>query len=256
MPRRVVVTGSSSGIGRSLAQSLRADGAEVVGVDLAGAEIDADLATEDGRSAVVDAVGDLGGLDALVTCAGTSNPSALMVRLNYFGSVLLADRLRPLLAASSSPRVALVGSISGTQPTDAGLVDACLADDEAAGVDRADELVRAGDPHRIYPSTKSALAQWVRRTAVAPGWADAGIALNVVAPGVVLTPMSAGLVDDPRMRAVMDAAVPMPLGGYAPPEAVARVLAFLVSPETTHLTGQVLYVDGGAEVTLRPADRF
>lgn len=101
-----------------------------------------------------------------------------------------------------------------------------------------------------------AIAQWAQRTAVSPGWADAGIPVNVVAPGVVLTPMSARLVSDPQMKQVMDAAVPMPLHGYATPEDLARVIGFLVSPELTHVTGQVLYVDGGAETTLRPAARF
>ena len=108
----------------------------------------------------------------------------------------------------------------------------------------------------IYPATKSALAQWARRTAVSPGWADAGISVNVVAPGVVLTPMTTALFEDDAMRKVMDQAVPMPLHGYAEPADVARVLAWLVEPSTTHVTGQVIYVDGGAEVTLRPADHF
>ncbi len=80
--------------------------------------------------------------------------------------------------------------------------------------------------------------------------------MNVVAPGVVLTRMTTGLFEDPVMRELMDAAVPMPLNGYAPPEAVAKVLAFLVSADNTHVTGQVLYVDGGAEVTTRAADLF
>ena len=58
------------------------------------------------------------------------------------------------------------------------------------------------------------------------------------------------------MKKVMDAAVPMPLHGYAAAEDIARVIGFLVSPELTHVTGQVLYVDGGAEATLRPASHF
>jgi NAD(P)-dependent dehydrogenase (short-subunit alcohol dehydrogenase family) len=58
------------------------------------------------------------------------------------------------------------------------------------------------------------------------------------------------------MKRIMDTAVPMPLHGYARPEDLARVVRFFLSPELTHVTGQVLYVDGGAEATLRPADRF
>ena len=54
----------------------------------------------------------------------------------------------------------------------------------------------------------------------------------------------------------VDAAAPVPLNGYAPPEAVARVLAFLVPEEDTRVTGQVLHVDAGAEVTQRAPDLF
>jgi NAD(P)-dependent dehydrogenase (short-subunit alcohol dehydrogenase family) len=62
--------------------------------------------------------------------------------------------------------------------------------------------------------------------------------------------MTAELVSDPQWKALMDAAVPMPLGGYAPPEAIAHALLWLLSAENTHMAGQVVYVDGGAEALL------
>ncbi|MEV7431733.1 SDR family oxidoreductase [Nocardioides sp. NPDC092400] len=258
MPRRTVVTGSASGIGRALTEQLRARGEEVVGVDLRDAEVVADLSTPAGRADAVAAVRELTGdrIDALVTCAGVSEPSPLMVRINYFGTVEVAQALRPVLAASDSPRVAVVGSIAGTQPFDEETTRACLDGDEDAALARATALGERGAGYSVYPSSKRALATWARRTCVTSGWADAGIALNVVAPGVVLTPMTTWLFDDPAMREVMDAAVPMPLNSYAPPEAVASVLGFLVSEANTHVTGQVVYVDGGAEVSLRSDDLF
>ncbi|MDN4161798.1 SDR family oxidoreductase [Nocardioides abyssi] len=258
MPRRTVITGSAAGIGRALADQLRGRGEDVVGVDLRDAEVVADLSTPEGRAAAVAGVRELAGdrVDALVTCAGVAEPSPLMVRINYFGTVGLVTALQPLLAASSAPRVAVIGSISGTMGNDDRVRQACLDGDEEAGVTRAAELTDSGRPHSIYPATKAAVAEWARRTSVSPGWADAGIALNVVAPGVVLTQMTTGLFEDPVMRELMDAAVPMPLNGYAPPEAVAKVLAFLVSEDNTHVTGQVVYVDGGAEVSTRSADLF
>ena len=63
--------------------------------------------------------------------------------------------------------------------------------------------------------------------------------------------MTEELIADPAMKEIMDAAVPMPLNGYLQAEDVAQVLAFLVSEENSHITGQVVFVDGGAEVTLR-----
>ena len=258
MSRLVVVTGSASGIGAAVSALLRGQGHRVIGVDLKDAEVCADLATPEGRASAVEGVlAQSGGIvDGLVTCAGLSVPSPVLPRVNYFGTTSLVAGLRPALADSDAPRVVLIGSISGTQPVDEALCAALLAEDEDEAVRLAERAVADGRPQQLYPSSKSALAQWARRTAVSAGWADAGITLNVVAPGVVLTPMSAGLLRDPAMKQVMDAAVPMPLHGYATPDDLARVVGFLVSPELTHVTGQVLYVDGGAEATLRPADHF
>jgi len=258
MSRTVVITGSGSGIGAATAALLRGRGDTAVGVDIKGGDITADLSNPRGREAAVAAVKEAAGgrIDALITCAGTSVPSQLMVTLNYFGSIRLIQGLHEELTAAGQARVVMIGSIAGTQTPDPKSVEACLAEDEEAALARADVLVERGAGYSLYPSSKSAVAQWARRTSVAPGWADAGIALNVVAPGVVLTPMTDGLFADPAMKAVMDEAVPMPLNSYAPPEALAEVIAFLASPENTHVTGQVVYVDGGAEASLRPADHF
>jgi NAD(P)-dependent dehydrogenase (short-subunit alcohol dehydrogenase family) len=258
MPRNVVITGATSGIGAALSRLLAERGDRVIGVDLAGSDVDADLSTAAGRARAVDEITRLsdGVVDALITSAGTSVPGEAMVTVNVFGTTALVEGLREQLAAASAPRVVMVGSISGTQTADETVVEACLAGDEAAALEAARAAIADGRAHQLYPSSKSAVAQWARRTAVAPGWADAGIAVNVVAPGVVRTPMSAGLFEDPRMKAVMDQAVPMPLHGYAEADDIARVIAFLADASTTHVTGQVLYVDGGAETTLRPASRF
>lgn len=258
MSRLVVVTGAASGIGAAVSSLLLSRGDRVVGVDLKDADVCADLSSVEGRAAAVEAVLELAGgvVDGLVTCAGLSVPSPVLPRVNYFGTTALATGLRPALAVSATPRVVLIGSISGTQPVDEALVAALLADDEPLAVSLAEAAIADGRPQQLYPSSKSAVAQWARRSSVSPGWAQEGIAVNVVAPGVVLTPMSAALVANPAMKKVMDDAVPMPLHGYAQPEDLARVVGFLVSPELTHVTGQVLYVDGGAEATMRPATHF
>ncbi len=257
MSRRIAVTGSASGIGQALAQQLTEAGETVIGVDLEDADVCADLGTSTGRTHAVESVLERCGgvLDGLVACAGINNPSPALVSVNFFGVTALAEGLRPALAAAPAPRAAVVGSISGTQPVDDEVVAACLAGDEAAALARA-EVVMGEGPQRLYPSSKAALAQWVRRDCVTPEWAGAGIPLNVVAPGVVRTPMSAALFADERMKQVMDRAVPMPLNGYAGPEVIAEALSWLIAPANTHMTGQVLYVDGGAEVSLRGPAAF
>ncbi|MFD4181797.1 SDR family oxidoreductase [Rhodococcus sp. NPDC058514] len=258
MTRRIVVTGSASGIGRATADLLRERGDDVIGVDLRDADVAADLSTPEGRAAAAAAVAERcpEGIDAIVACAGLSGVTPLLVQVNYFGVTELLTALRPLLAKSAEPRAVVIGSISGTMPHDAELVDACLAGDEQLAVKLAQAAVDRGEPRKLYPSSKAALARWIRRTAIAPGWADAGIPLNAVAPGNVLTPMMQPILDDPEMKKVMDQAVPMPLNGYAKPEVLARALTWLVSPENSHITGQTIYVDGGAEVTTRGDGRW
>ncbi len=257
-PRKIVVTGAASGIGAAISQLLISRGDRVIGVDLKGSDVDADLSTPEGRRAASDEVGRLadGVVDGVVTSAGTSIPGEAMVTVNYFGSVEFVANLQPALAKSSAPRVVLVGSISATHPADPSVVAACLAGDEPGALEAARTAISEGRSHELYPSSKSSVAQWARRTSVSPGWADQGIAINVVAPGVVLTPMTAGLVKDPEMKKVMDAAVPMPLNGYSAPEVIADAVSFFLSASNTHITGQVLYVDGGAEATLRPPSHF
>ena len=102
-----------------------------------------------------------------------------------------------------------------------------------------------------YPSSKRALARWVRRNAPTSGWAGAGIGLNAVAPGVVETAMTAPLLVDPAMVELIEAAVPMPHGGIAQPGHVADLIAYLTSPNSARICGQVVFVDGGADVVLR-----
>lgn len=257
MSRRIAVTGSASGIGQALSRQLIESGETVIGVDLKDAEVCADLGTVAGRASAVEAVLEQsrGVLDALVLCAGINTPSPALISVNFFGVTELAEGLRPVLAAAPAPRAAVVGSISGTQPVDDEVVAACLAGDEVAALARA-EAVMSEAPQKLYPSSKAALAQWLRRSCVTPEWAGAGIPLNAVAPGVVRTPMSAALFADERMKTIMDRAVPMPLNGYAAPEVIAGALAWLISPANTHMAGQVLYVDGGAEVSLRGPSVF
>lgn len=257
MSRTIAITGAASGIGAALAAQLEQRGDRVITVDRHDTDVVADLSTAQGCADAVAAIKDAcgGTLDALVTCAGLSAPVLETASVNFFGTTVLVEGLREELAASPAPRVGLVGSIAGTQPNDPDLVRLLLEGDRDKAMARADELM-ATIPYFLYSSSKAAVAQWLRRTCVSPGWADAGIAMNAVAPGVVLTPMTDGLFADPEMKKVMDGSVPMPLNGYAKADDVARVLAWLVSEEPTHVTGQVIYVDGGAEASLRAHDHY
>ncbi|MEX2459668.1 MAG: SDR family oxidoreductase [Actinomycetota bacterium] len=248
MSRTYVVTGSASGIGRATRQHLEAEGHRVIGVDLKDAEVTADLSTDEGRMSMVRHVEEASGglLNAVIASAGLSLGEPITVRVNFFGVVATLEGLRPLLAHGEAPRAVALSSTAANHPVDDGIVEACLAGDE-------DAAVRAGTgaAYLNYSSSKRALSRWIRRTAPTEPWAGAGIALNALAPGVVVTPMTQGIVDDPNARLVMDQAVPMPYGGHSRPEQLAPLLAFLTGPENTHVTGQIVYCDGGADAAVR-----
>lgn len=251
--RTVVVTGSASGIGRATCEVLEQRGDRPVGVDLHDADVVVDLTTADGRASLVDQVRALtdGHVDGVVANAGLAHQAPADVAVNYFGAVATLEGLRPLLAASSAPRAVATASMASIMEHDDELVDLCLVADELGALARAARLVEADRAGLIYASSKAALCRWLRRTAATPAWAGAGIPLNAIAPGVVETPMVAGFLGTPEQRAALAAMVPMPLHGFMGAEVPARLLAWLVGEENTHLCGQVVFVDGGSDVVLR-----
>src|SRR5690625_7401221 len=97
----------------------------------------------------------------------------------------------------------------------------------------------------MYATSKNAFNRWMRKAAPSPEWAGAGIPLNAIGPGVVLTPMTEGMVDTDEGREMLAQAVPMPLNGYMPGEACAGLLVWLGSAANTRLFGRARLVVGG-----------
>lgn len=258
MTRTIIVTGSASGIGEATADLLRERGHRVIGVDLHRADVNADLSSPEGRAAAVAEIAALSGgtVNAVIAAAGISAPKPITVAVNFFGVTALLEGLQPLLAASESPRVVAVSSMASLQPNSPELVEALLSGDEPRALEIGAELAERGPEtgYLNYPSSKRALSRWIRREAITPAWAGAGIPLNAVAPGTVLSAMTRELLSTPEGRELVDSSVPMPLGGHSEPIVIARLLAWLASEENTHVAGQTIYVDGGAEATLRGDD--
>lgn len=247
--RRYVVTGSASGIGAATAAMLRERGGEVIGCDLDDADIRADLSTPAGRQSLIDQVHERGPIDAVLAVAGGGRTGLL--ETNFFGTVAVLEGLRPLLATSRAPRAVAVSSTSSLAPADERIVRACLDGDEATAVTLAAAATPGeGDPG-AYGIAKRALNRWVRTTAPTPAWAGAGIALNVVAPGVVDTPAASWILASDEVRAAVAAAAPQPFGGFpGRPEWVAEVICWLAGAANRFVTGQIVFADGGAEAAL------
>jgi NAD(P)-dependent dehydrogenase (short-subunit alcohol dehydrogenase family) len=253
MDRTYVVTGAASGIGAATARYLRERGDRVIACDLHNADVIADLTTIEGRAELVDGVTRLSGgkIDAIVANAG-GGPAETMLSLNFFGAVATLEGLRPLLETSPAPRAVMVSSIASLSQPDPRIIEACSNMDEPAATAAARDAIAAGrGPLDLYRSAKIALNSWCRRVAGKPEWAGAGIPLNVIAPGFIDTPAAAYILSDPERSAAAGKMVPM-RGAYpGRPEQMAAALAWCVSPENSLMTGQILFVDGGAECLLR-----
>ena len=245
-----VVSGSESGIGLAVATLLRERGNRVVGVDRADtADVVADLAAPAGRAKAVAELAELvGHVGGIVPCAGiggfTGVDSGLVVSVNHFGAIALVEGLRSRLAGGS---VVFLSSNSVTcqpgWPTT--LAETCLSGDEEAAVAEA----RTHDAVQVYPASKAAVAWWAR--AHAQEYAAEGIRLNSVAPGLIATPMTDSLREDPVLGVFADA-YPSALERPGRAEEVAEAIAFLLSDASSLFVGATLVVDGGTDAMMNP----
>lgn len=220
--RRAIVTGAASGIGAATVKRLTTDGAEVIGVDLMGDGLIADVATDAGVAAIIAAAG--GRLDILINNAGVC-PIAPLAELddalwangfavNVTAPFRLSRALAPVLARSKAGRIINTGSILSSYG------DATLA---------------------AYSASKHAILGLTR--ALANELGPMGITVNCIQPGAIVTGMTKGLFENPASVAHYTSR--SPLGRLGQPEDIADVFAFLASDDARFITGQGIIVDGG-----------
>ncbi|OBG78088.1 NAD-dependent epimerase [Mycobacterium sp. E3298] len=252
------VTGSASGMGQAVVRKLLAAGHRVIGVDIQDADVVADLSTPDGRrtaAAAVCTTGD-GRLDGAVLAAGVgptpgAGSAARILAVNFLGVVELLEAWHPALAAAGDAKVVVVGSNSSTtMPLVPQRAVRALLGRDLHKAERALRVFRSVAPSMAYGASKIAVARWVRRTAVTPAWAGAGIRLNAIAPGAVMTPLLERQLATPReARAIR--AFPVPVGGFGDPTHLADWMVFMLSDAAEFLCGSVLFVDGGSDSYFR-----
>ncbi|QRP47687.1 SDR family oxidoreductase [Amycolatopsis sp. FDAARGOS 1241] len=230
---RVLITGASKGIGRTLADRLAAEGHHPIGLartappDFPGDFHVADLADVDATAAALDEIVAAGAVDGLVNNVGTA-------KLAPLGSVDLDDVARTY---DLNFRTA----VQVTQAVLPGML--------AAGRGRivnVTSLVTLGTPHRTsYGGSKAALEA---ATGIWAGeLAARGITVNAVAPGPTETELfrKGTPAGSEREAWFLDQ---LPVGRLGRPAEIAHAICFLLSEDAGFITGQVLRVDGGASI--------
>jgi NAD(P)-dependent dehydrogenase (short-subunit alcohol dehydrogenase family) len=251
----MLVTGSASGIGAAVQAELTAAGHRVLGLDLAGADIEADLSTPEGRRHAVDATAErcAGGLDGMVLCAGLGpqvSDATRIVAVNLFGTLAVLDGLFPLLRNGSDPSAVVVSSVSSTMVDwqDNPIREAVEAGDESA----VGPVLQAAGEYRgqiAYAGSKNALTVAVRRRVAE--WGAAGVRLNTVAPGSVETPLlDAGRRDPLYGKAISGFSAPIARHGR--PAEIAGLIGYLMGPAAGFIHGAQFVIDGGVDALIRP----
>ncbi|SEB58018.1 SDR family NAD(P)-dependent oxidoreductase [Streptomyces melanosporofaciens] len=218
--RTALVTGGAGGLGAATAERLRGDGIQAITLDLAGADIEADVTDEPTLRQLAQ---DIGPVDILVNSAGIVGPNT------------------PLLDTTPEEwRRVLEVNVIGTVNTMRAFVPGMRERGWGRVVNFASMAGKDGNPNlSVYSASKAAVIALTK--SAGKELATSGVLMNVVTPAVIATPMN-----DSTSREVLDhitALIPMKRIGR--PEEVAELVAFLASERVSFSTGAVYDISGG-----------
>ncbi len=231
--KTILITGAASGIGQATATKAMAEGARVVGVDLAGDGIPegvepvlGDVTDEDTIERAVSAAGEIHGLGSIAGISSSGNAiDAIDPEMwDRVFEVNVKATWRWMIAALPAMRAQGGGSI------------VAIASQLAFG---------GGRRNAAYIASKGAIVSLVKTAAfeLAPD----NIRVNAVAPGATDTPMmNRSMSRAPDPGAARDYSRNRhPLGRFGKPEEIANGIVHLLSDEASFTTGSVLTIDGG-----------
>ena len=229
--KTAVVTGGGSGIGRAVADRLRADGYHVATIDLNPSEDEfaqtADVADRAQVEAALSAIrAQLGPVTILVNAAGLDG-------FKRFTDITFEEWQKVV-------DVNLNGVFHCVQAVLPDMVDACWG----RIVNISSSSTHSGTPYMShYVAAKSAVNGLTKSLALEYG--PAGITVNAVPPGFIDTPMLRNAEARGRLGDVQATIDATPVRRMGRPEDIAAACAFLISEEAGYITGQILGVNGG-----------
>lgn len=235
MKKKALITGANRGIGYSIAERLYIDGYEIYGTSTTGKEapkfsskwFKADFSTLEGINKFIKKLNQISDIDVLVNNAGINiiksqedvniNEYDKIQNINLRAPYLIIQHTIKNMRLNSYGRIVNVSSIWG-------------------------EITK---PKRsLYSTMKSGLLGMTR--SLAAEYSSDNILINSISPGFVETELTKQSLSLDEKKQLLNQ---VPIGRFADPTEIAKVVSFLCSESNSYLTGQNIIVDGGFSIT-------